>query len=353
MTTENAQTQQTNTVVDDEGEAGAGENVGNAGVSGSERAELIALVEKAKEGTTPEEDAAKEKAARDGTVQKPKEPEKKTDEERPMSKLAKELKAREQEKGILARAQEREQAAQAAYAEAQQIVQQAKEFAAQIAGEFQRLKRLKDDPIAVINEFGWDPNAIIEAGANHRNPEYQAKVAAERAANTKLEEMGRQLQEALERTKKLEAIAQGYEKQGAEATRVAQEQKLLSKIPETSPARQLVKARIWTEQQILQMAYDADRQVRAKTRKAPSLDELAEYIHYEAHERMTALGLKPQESAGRSNAGKSKANGSRALSTRDASERRGAQQTKSYDEMTPEEQRAHLIAVAQEAARGG
>lgn len=328
-------------------------NAGNAGPSGAERADLIALVEKTQAESTGD-DAVEEAVRKDGPPQPVKPKEKEPDkEERPMSKLAKELKAREQEKGILARAQEREAAAQSAYAEAQQIVERAKAFAAQVGQEFQRLKRLKEDPIAVINEFGWDPNAIIEAGARHKDPEWQAKTAAERAANEKLQAMEQRLQEALERTKKLEAVAEGYEKQGAEQARITAERNLLSKIPEESPARQLVKARIWTEQQILQMAYDVDKQVRAKTRKAPSLDELAEYIHYEAHERMRALGLKPQESAGRTNAGKSKANGSRALSTRDASERRGASTSKSFDEMTPEEQRAHLIATVQEAAKAG
>lgn len=334
-----------NVIVDDDTDASGG-NVGNAGATGQDRADLIALVEKTQAG-------ADDSAPETQPEKPPPPPKKKDDEERPMSKLAKELKAREQEKGILARAQEREQAAQTAYAEAQKIIDQAKQYAAQVATEFERLKRLKDDPIAVINEFGWDPNQIIEHGARYKDPEWQAKQAAERASNSKLEEMGKQLAEALERTKKLEAIAQGYEQQSANAAKVAAEKNLLAKIPETSPARQLISARVWTEEQVLAMAYEADRQVRAKTRKAPSLDDLAEYIHYEAYERMRALGLKPQESAGKSNAGKSKANGSRALSNRDASERRGAQQPKDFDEMTPEEQRAHLIAVAQEASRVG
>lgn len=332
---------------------GGTENIGNAGPTGDERAALIALVEKTKEGAPAEGEADKEKQIRDGIVQTKDPKEKDPDEPPVMSKLAKELKAREKEKGILARAQEREQAAQAAYAEAQGIVEQAKAFAAQVAGEFQRLKRLKDDPVAVINEFGWDPNAIIEAGARHKDPEYQARTAAERAANEKLAAMEQKLQAALERTEKLEKVAQGYNEQATTAQKVAAEQKLLGKIPETSPARQLISARIWSEKTILEMAYDADRQIRTKTRKAPSLDELAEYIHYEAYERMRALGMKPQESAGRSNAGKSKANGSRALSNRDASERRGAQHTKAFDEMTPDEQRAYLIAVAEEARRVG
>lgn len=324
-------------------------NVGNAGPAGADRDALIALVEKTQGETTSADDAAKEKAVRDGVVAKPEEP--KNPDEPPMSKIARELKAREKEKGILARAQEREAASQAAYAEAQQIVQQAKQFAAQVAGEFERLKRLKDDPVAVINEFGWDPNAIIEAGVNHKDPAYQAKVAERRAWEEQHGKLAQENRALAERLEKIEKVAKTYEEQGANQAKIAAEKQLIASIPEASPARQLLDAGLWTEKYILEMAYDVDRQIRAKTRKAPSLSELAEYLHFVASEKIR--GLKPQESAGRSNAGKSKANGSRALSNRDASERRGAQATKSFDEMTPEEQRAHLIATVEEARRVG
>jgi hypothetical protein len=286
--------------------------------------------------TDPEEEQEEEPKPKPKPKAKEEDSEKK---EEPLSKLAREIRARENARKIEAEVEHR-------LGEADQIMSRAKDMwgevqkaREQLKAEMAELAAFKKDPIAAMQKFGWTPEQFIDAATRSKDPTYQDKVALEdklAAERAEREALQRKVDELYERAK-------GYEE---ERSTVAQQQatdRFFEAIPENSPARVL-----WETDDLVARANRVAEQYQKRTGKVASPEELGEYLHYEAQQRLGRVGA-PAENAGQKpqNAGKVKANGSRALSARDASERHGG--AKPVSDMDGDEERAFLIRVAEEA----
>jgi hypothetical protein len=268
--------------------------------------------------------------AKDGEAEK---------KEEPLSKLAREIRARENARKLEAQVEERLGEANSIMERAKGMWNEVQSARQQLQKEMQELAAFKKDPIAAMQKFGWTPEQFIDAATRSKDPAYQDKIALEdrlaeeRAARQKLEE-------------KLDALykrAESYEEERGSVAQQQATQRFFQSIPQDSPARV-----VWDDSELVSRANQVGEAYQKKTGRVASPEELGEYLHYEAQQRLRRLGA-PAEHAGQQpqNAGKVKANGSRALSARDASERHGG--AKQLSDMSGDEERAFLIRVAEEA----
>jgi hypothetical protein len=269
----------------------------------------------------------------------------KADEEPPPekaeSKLARELRARENAREIEVQAEGKMAEANTIIERAKTLFAQAQQYAQQVQEQAREIESFKKDPIAAMKKYGWTPEQFIEAATQSHDPNYKRAVTLEEKLNEE-----RQARAKLEQTvNDLLNRAKGYEEQTAQASQQEATQRFFTAIPDDSPAR-----RVWDDEILIAKANKAADLYYAKTKKVASPEELAHYLHGEAMKLVGASPSAPAESAGQKpqKAGKAKANGSRALSGRDASEVHGSGQ-KAIGDMTPEEEREYLKSVADAA----
>lgn len=267
---------------------------------------------------------------------KEKEPEQK---EEPLSKLAREIRARENARKIEAEVEGRLSEANTIMQRARGMWNEVQSAREQLQKDMAELAAFKKDPIAAMQKFGWTPEQFIDAATRSKDPSYQDKVALE-------ERLAEERNERKKLEEKLDALykrAESYEEERGTVAQQQATQRFFQSIPENSPARV-----VWDDSDLVSRANQVADAYHKKTGRVASPEELGEYLHYEAQQRLRRMGA-PGELPGQQpqNAGKVKANGSRALSARDASERHGG--AKQLSDMTGDEERAFLIRVAEEA----
>lgn len=262
----------------------------------------------------------------------------------PLSELAKVLHKREQKR-------ESEEQYNAKMAEADAVLSRAKGMYAQLQEELQearqakqtalqQLEAIKRKPMSAMKELGWNPEEFVDNALQEKDPNYQRFVQLQGA----LSERDQRIDKLTSLVEQLVHKAKQYDEQTAQHQQQAEVQEFFASIPKDSP--------VWEdyddEDDILYFARKVRTQYKERTGKVASPKELGEYLHFRALQKRSAsaepAGHKPKQ------AGQTKAKVSRALGSSDASERRS--NGKSINDMSRDEERDYLIAVAEAALHG-
>lgn len=293
--------------------------------------------EEEEEEQEPGEDKPDPKAAKPPPAKAKGEESSEEDEDAGLSKIGKELRAREKARGKLAEAEARSREADEKLAKADQAYAKMQEALQEVQREKERLTSLRSKPLPeFLREMGHSAEELIDIAQREKDPAYQF----ERKIEDRFRKYDDALKERDEEIKRLKEKATSYDEQAQKAAVEASHKTFLAGLPQDSPA--LV---IWEPEYILNFAYRTQEQYAAKFGRKPSVEALIEHVHKESLRRTKGLGHPgPHKSAGKP-AIKSKANGSRALTQQDASQRRAPVDVDDFDDLDPEEQRSHLVDI--------
>lgn len=295
------------------------------------------LIKAAQEADAPEGEAPKE-------APKKKEKANGESEEKPLSKLAGVLRAREQAQKLREEGEKERQEAQKLRQEAEQLKQEYAQAIAEARKEREQLALLKRDPMRAIKEIGWSADDLIQGVIRENTPEWQALSKAEQAAEkdrSELHELRQMVKDLVERD------THAREQNQVETRKLEREFTVKKFLTDHVSEEKCPSLRaLYDDDEIVQKGDRVADLFRERTGKVAPLADIAEYLESEAEKRLLKLR---GEKRGNGHAPKPLANGPRTLTAASASERRAV--PKSIRELSPEEERDALIAAAKEATR--
>jgi hypothetical protein len=221
----------------------------------------------------------------------------------------------------------------------------------------QLFSTLRTDPLGFIKKAGWDPSDLVHSVARAGTPEWEAE-----------QKLRSELGDTRQKLSTFEKFVEDQKKREAEFIDYQRKQQIESVYKdfltnhmndEKAPNARLVASLASDPDAYLRA--EGDRvymAIQAQTGKSPGLDEVAEYIEWQAAKRLEAKGLakvrgeqaKPATENGKALRGTSSNNtASRTLSASVASERRAS--PKPIHQMTRDEERRALEEAFMEGAK--
>lgn len=303
------------------------------------------LREAAEKALTEEADKPAEEGKKIPSVLTGEKPAAPAPEKQGIPKLAAMIRAREQAQKVREEARGESAAitanAMKMQAEAEMALANARRLQQESEAERARLARIRSSPMDTIRELGWNTEDLVHSVVREGTPEWQA-LQRERAEREALAQRVQKQDEFIERLQKRE---QEQERAQLENHRTTVYRQFLSLVPEEAALRTL-----YDEGEICAKGDRVADMYRAKTGQVATLEQIRDYLEYEAGERLAKLRQQSGAAPGKAGTKPKAGNGQRTLTSSTSSERRA--QPRPYSELkTAAEQRKALEEAAAEAVR--